>query len=398
MKKLYILFLLTALPFMGFGQTFDFTNAVDGWDAATTGATLTANSTFVAVNLTEAVNNPKIGSATAGVDGVTNKICAVTLQNLSASGPTFMRISFAKTGGRIYIQQDITAGDTGYVTYYFDLTNADWGNDVPENDIQVHFKAAGNANYAAPVGGVTLNIDKIEFLTSIPTIERQTYNFDTDNDSESWSATNGTIVSVASGVLTFAPTVDKYAKLSMFGGLYHVNLSIVNAMNVTLTNLSTDDDELRLVVDGNIIETKLISVSDGSEKSYRFDVSSLTGNTSDISLAFRNADQPVTPGWSSGTGNFVINSIIFDNTLSVNDIDYRDDASILIYPNPVQNTLKVNASKDITKIEVYNILGQNVLSNKNSNTLNVQGLIKGTYIAKIHQDNDTISTKRFIKE
>ncbi len=81
------------LPMLSFAQTFDFTNAVDNWDAVTTGATLVPNATYVAVDLTDGVNNPKFGTTTAGADGVANKICAVTLQNVSATGPTYLRVS-----------------------------------------------------------------------------------------------------------------------------------------------------------------------------------------------------------------------------------------------------------------------------------------------------------------
>ena len=242
MNKITLL-LLTILPIFGFAQTLDFTNAIDNWDDATTGATLVANPTYVAVNLTEGVSNPKFGSAVAGVDGVTNKICAITLQNLSAIGPTFLRISFPKATGRAYIQQDITAGDTSYVTYYLDLTNSDWGNDKPENDIQVHFKAAGNFNYTTPAGGITINVDKIEFIPSIPTTLKETYNFSVDDDTEGFVAVNSTISAPTSGILTLTPTADKYSKLDQL--LHHVDADAHKQVHITIKNNSSLNNQLR---------------------------------------------------------------------------------------------------------------------------------------------------------
>ena len=401
MKKLYILFLLLT-PFFVIAQgPWDFSNSDDGWNQltgfnSTTGATAL---TLTTVDGNDSSKNPTFGTTEAGVETSTTPIIAITLRNNEATGPDFLRVSYPKVeSGRIYVNQVISTNDSNFVTYYFNLYNAtNWTGTI--DDIKLHFKSADNKDYLLPPSpnNISIDIDKIEFLESIPTTERQVYNFDIDNDSEGWSATNGTIVSVANGVLTFTPTANKYSKLSLQGGLFHVDLSSVNAMNVILRNLSTDDDELRLTIDGAIIDTKIISVSDSEDKSYQFDVSFLSGNTSDITLSFRNADQPDTPGWSSGTGNFLINSIIFDNTLSVDKVDFKDDTTIQVYPNPTQNILTINAPNTIEKIEVYNILGQKMLNNKNTNQMNVESLSKGMYISKIFMEGDVISTKRFFK-
>ncbi|RXP44537.1 T9SS C-terminal target domain-containing protein [Lutibacter sp. HS1-25] len=407
MKKLYILFLLTALPFSGFGQTFNFTNSVDNWDATITGATLTASPTFVAVNLTEAVSNPKIGSSTAGVDGVTNKICAVTLQNLSTEGPTFLRISFAKAaGGRIYIEQDITSGDTGYVTYYFNLTNADWGNDVPENDIQMHFKAAGNANYTTPAGGVTLNIDKIEFLNAIPRSEKLIYEFNTDGDSEGWSEVTSTI-NVSANVLTITPTGNGIGS-KITNLVNSVDADANTFMHIVYKNENANNNQFRIQFRhsadnyvGFIGTNVSINQNMSTFESIPIDLATAktewTGITQDIQIIIRNTNNASN---AASLEDIIIDRIVFNNsaTLSLDDIDFKDDASILIYPNPVQNILNVNALNEIEKIEVFNILGQKVLSKENDSSIDVSGLNKGTYIAKIYQENNIISTKRFIKE
>ena len=48
-------------------------------------------------------------------------------------------------------------------------------------------------------------------------------------------------------------------------------------------------------------------------------------------------------------------------------------------------------------MEVFNVLGQKVMVLENTNSLNVNELKSGAYILKIVDENDTISTKKFIK-
>ena len=57
--------------------------------------------------------------------------------------------------------------------------------------------------------------------------------------------------------------------------------------------------------------------------------------------------------------------------LAVDEVDFKDNVSIQVYPNPVQNVLKINAPNAIDKIEVYNILGQKILDHKGTNQINV---------------------------
>ena len=98
--------------------------------------------------------------------------------------------------------------------------------------------------------------------------------------------------------------------------------------------------------------------------------------------------------------------VAFDNivasfsysTLSVDDVDFKEDINISMYPNPVQNLLKINAPNTIEKIEVYNVLGQKMLDSKGTNQINVESLSKGMYISKIFMEGDVISTKRFFKD
>jgi len=67
-----------------------------------------------------------------------------------------------------------------------------------------------------------------------------------------------------------------------------------------------------------------------------------------------------------------------------------------VYPNPVEDVLRVQSSENIDKLEVYNVLGKRVGSSTNSNTFDMSGLNSGIYILKIHSGS-VIASKKVIK-
>ena len=71
-------------------------------------------------------------------------------------------------------------------------------------------------------------------------------------------------------------------------------------------------------------------------------------------------------------------------------------SSLSYYPNPVVNELSVNYQSAITGIEVYNFLGQKVVSktfNQTSVKLDMSGLSAGSYIMKVQTQDGTATVK-----
>jgi hypothetical protein len=70
-----------------------------------------------------------------------------------------------------------------------------------------------------------------------------------------------------------------------------------------------------------------------------------------------------------------------------------------VYPNPVKNKLFiVSKSVNISKIEIYSILGSLVKKETNNfNSIQVEDLSKGLYLIKIYSDKTSI-TKKFMKQ
>jgi hypothetical protein len=92
------------------------------------------------------------------------------------------------------------------------------------------------------------------------------------------------------------------------------------------------------------------------------------------------------------------------NTLGVNQIS--DDKDVSVYPNPSHGvfTFSIPTSNTTYKVNIYNILGQEVNTariNSVSNTINVSNQAKGIYVYKIISETDTdepTSTGRLVVE
>ena len=102
--------------------------------------------------------------------------------------------------------------------------------------------------------------------------------------------------------------------------------------------------------------------------------------------------------YSLGTGvdgTFLISA--YDASLSNNTFS---DEKFIAYPNPVKEILNLSYSKEISNVEVYNILGQQVIAkaiNATHSQVDMSQLAPGTYMVKAFVDNQT-QTIKVIKE
>ena len=74
---------------------------------------------------------------------------------------------------------------------------------------------------------------------------------------------------------------------------------------------------------------------------------------------------------------------------------------ISMYPNPTASVLNLQAAQQIKSIQLFNLLGQNVLNksvNSNASILEVAHFQSGVYLAKVLFDNGATQTLKFIKK
>lgn len=82
------------------------------------------------------------------------------------------------------------------------------------------------------------------------------------------------------------------------------------------------------------------------------------------------------------------------NTLSLDNLE--QDAAFTYYPNPVENTLTLNAQNNIQNVSVYNMLGQEVVRitpNTIDTEVDMSDLQIGTYFVKVTINNATKTIK-----
>lgn len=87
-------------------------------------------------------------------------------------------------------------------------------------------------------------------------------------------------------------------------------------------------------------------------------------------------------------------------TTYVLGIDTFSMDKIKLYPNPVKSIFTISLDKKITKVAVFNLLGQEVLTksvNSNETTVDVGHLTAGSYLVKITSDDET-KTMKIIKK
>ncbi len=78
------------------------------------------------------------------------------------------------------------------------------------------------------------------------------------------------------------------------------------------------------------------------------------------------------------------------------DIDEPETNDAMVFPNPAKSEVFVQGKYPIKKVDVYNLLGQKVVSqvyNTRYVSLNVSNLTEGLYIVKINTDKGEIVSK-----
>ncbi|WP_196886255.1 T9SS type A sorting domain-containing protein [Aureivirga sp. CE67] len=70
---------------------------------------------------------------------------------------------------------------------------------------------------------------------------------------------------------------------------------------------------------------------------------------------------------------------------------------IILFPNPVKDYISIQSKNDISKIQVLEITGKQVLEKLKSKSIKIENLKNGIYIIKVFDTNNNILTDKFIK-
>lgn len=131
-----------------------------------------------------------------------------------------------------------------------------------------------------------------------------------------------------------------------------------------------------------------IATSDQNPQTYIesiLDISAYTSAT--FTLAFKYTSS--TSAWSptNRNGTFYISDVkYFVSSAPLSNIDFEKENTIRIYPNPVSKTLHIGVTDNsftIDAVSLFNVMGKEVYSSKNVNTIDVSNIAKGIYFLRL---------------
>ncbi len=162
--------------------------------------------------------------------------------------------------------------------------------------------------------------------------------------------------------------------------------------NVVIETASTSGsaltDTVVLAYTGDCTNLVQVGCDDDSGADF-FSRLSLTGLTAGTPIFIR------VFGFNGSQGTFTLGC--FDATLANNAFE---NAGFSTYPNPVVDILNLSYSKNIDKVQVLNLIGQEVIVKSNNTTdakVDMSALASGTYLVKVTSDNQ-IKTLKIIKQ
>lgn len=127
------------------------------------------------------------------------------------------------------------------------------------------------------------------------------------------------------------------------------------------------------------------------------DLTNYVGNILEITLEQCGFNGPTNSNSTANAGDFTILSTVNFSSKTLNTNNYSLPKNS-IYPNPVKNKLKLNVSKEIDAVFVYDTNGKLLFSQKlNSIDLDVSQLKSGFYFLKVLLKNKTVLNSKFIK-
>jgi len=100
-------------------------------------------------------------------------------------------------------------------------------------------------------------------------------------------------------------------------------------------------------------------------------------------------------GWTIPTDEDGVSDVFYLDC-STASIDDTENILFTVYPNPTDNTLFISGNDTPISVSIYNVLGKEVISIKNTNTINVQALPSGVYTIRI-SDGVGQTNRKFIK-
>ena len=262
---------------------------------------------------------------------------------------------------------------------------------------------SGTATASLAVSG---NADDCSAAENIPFIEDFEselsacwINIDNDGDGNSWMSTNDFSGNLPAWSGTGAYFSESYN--SDEGALNPDNWLITPAINIPSTganlcwwvaaqdaDYAADHYEVKVSTSGSnpsnftSVYNETLSSTDWGQRVVN--LNDFAGQTVRIAFVHNNC-----------TDMFImkIDDIYVGEGVGINEVE---ENFVSVYPNPANNVINVNATSNISNVEVYTITGQKVgdfTANSTHTAINTSNLTRGLYLMQIHTENGIINKK-----
>ncbi len=78
--------------------------------------------------------------------------------------------------------------------------------------------------------------------------------------------------------------------------------------------------------------------------------------------------------------------------------EFNADTEFSLWPNPIENSLNINSKVSLKRIDIYNNIGQILISTSYKNKIDTSNLTSGIYFVKTEDINGYIGILKVIKK
>lgn len=225
---------------------------------------------------------------------------------------------------------------------------------TPTANVSYSITTSGTAGTPATASGTIT-------VTTGSTGGSELHNFTTSGKTSTFYSINGNMNSTPGSVTYNGITLTERLKIES---------------STSITYNTTNASTLTLVFDSNFTGT------------IKVDNVSYTASAGIVTASIAAGSHTITKG--SVANLFYISTVYNGSTLKTAHVidalnQETENSKIILYPNPVSNTLYLrDPNQKIEKIVIYNITGNQVTTSGKSESIDISHLIPGTYLAKIH--------------
>lgn len=147
-----------------------------------------------------------------------------------------------------------------------------------------------------------------------------------------------------------------------------------------------------------------ITAADGLE--FKFDMNVQDNDEDPDGGNYPNFGQVTRGYWSSdvhlwegyeftNAGVVTLSDEVLDPSAVVS-VEKLNNSLFSVYPNPVQDILKIRG--EVSSVKIYNILGEKILSQQmtTNNTISVRNLVDGVYFVNMYNNDELLSTSKIV--